>query len=98
MNQKMCKWWLKSVYTKLSNGEKVRSYFFTVNRTYCHYSPVLTQHVQEVRQSNFHTSYFLLTIQNEILVLLEKQGSETMPQFGFKWRKYLKFLVLKICY
>lgn len=36
------------------------------------YSPVLAQHVQEVRQSNFHTSYFSPTIQNEIIVLLGK--------------------------
>ncbi|KAL4083660.1 hypothetical protein QTP88_028976 [Uroleucon formosanum] len=35
-----------------------------------HYSPILAQHVQEVRQSNFCTSYFSPTIQNEIIVLL----------------------------
>jgi len=35
-----------------------------------HYSPILAQHVQEVKQSNFCTSYFSPTIQNEIIVLL----------------------------
>ncbi|XP_016661805.1 uncharacterized protein LOC103310064 [Acyrthosiphon pisum] len=35
-----------------------------------HYSPILAQHVHEVKQSNFCTSYFSPTIQNEIIVLL----------------------------
>lgn len=35
-----------------------------------HYSPILAQHVQEVKQSNFSTSYFSPSIQNEIIVLL----------------------------
>ncbi|CAI6352725.1 unnamed protein product [Macrosiphum euphorbiae] len=35
-----------------------------------HYSPILTQYVQVVKQSNFCTSYFSPTIQNEIIVLL----------------------------
>lgn len=51
-------------------GDSNSGIFLQLIEVISQYSPVLAQHVQEVRQSNFHTSYFSPTIQNEIIVLL----------------------------